>query len=328
MGWGSSHAQLITSSPGGVSAAPSTQKSGSAAKNKKATEELLDIVSNWSCLLGDGEEEEGKDVRRLLAQGADINAADESGTTVLMHAAGRWGPIKLLLDYGADINAANKEGYTALMEAVTGCVGKGEGITMGGMVDFVRIEDVRLLLEKGANPKAVAKDGKTALSLAQGDKRLTRVVKAAIANYGSGKKLDLSSVFNAEAAFMQAVEKGDAAAVQRLLEKDADADTDRALSLAVEHGRTKVVELLLKRGVDVNGVVRDDAPWSLLGYAARKGYAEIVRLLINAGADVNDWPCGGRFCPWGETVLSVSKDYHEIVRMLKAAGAKEKPAGD
>jgi ankyrin repeat protein len=59
----------------------------------------------------------------LLDHGADINAVDSSGNTVL-HAAfeklcrENYDYIKMLLDHGADINAVNNSGKTVLHAAL------------------------------------------------------------------------------------------------------------------------------------------------------------------------------------------------------------------
>ncbi len=91
-------------------------------------------------------------VRRLLALGADINAKETYGTTVLMWASlrGHLEVVKVLLEKGADINAKDSGGKNALMKASQYCHPK----------------VVRALLEKGADVNANAKDGTTALDCA------------------------------------------------------------------------------------------------------------------------------------------------------------------
>jgi hypothetical protein len=75
----------------------------------------------------------------LLASGADVNARDNDGQTVLMKAANNATVydevVKLLLSRGAEVNARNENGLTAL--AIAARVG--------------RADVVRLLLANGAN---------------------------------------------------------------------------------------------------------------------------------------------------------------------------------
>ena len=339
MGWGSSYAQLITSSPGGVSAAPSTQKSGSAAKNKQASEELLAVARGW-CALSAGEEEDlgaREEVQRLLAAGADINAADHTGEmgatgaespggTALMYAAREWmhNTAKFLIERGANINAVDDGGRTALMWALEGNSGC---VAMRGSVG-VDARSVRLLLEKGANPKVAAKDGTTALSIAADDQKLSRMVKAAIDNYGSGKKLELNSGIDAvdaneETALMRAVNKGDVAGVQSLLEKGAgvdmtDAQGNTPLMRAAEKGNTTIIEALLRRGANINA--EDTYGMTALSLAVREGRADAVKILLGEKAKIDvtiyDAPCG-------ESLLNsaVSQGNANIVKLLIDAGA-------
>lgn len=59
-------------------------------------------------------------IEALINEGADINAADENGETVLMKAARANSDIavaELLVGWGADINAVDKKYETALMKA-------------------------------------------------------------------------------------------------------------------------------------------------------------------------------------------------------------------
>ena len=78
-------------------------------------------------------------VKKLLDEGADINAKDD-GLTLLTKAAteGYLKTAKLLIDKKADINARTNEGNTALMAA--------------SMTGYTKI--VELLVNVGANTKA------------------------------------------------------------------------------------------------------------------------------------------------------------------------------
>jgi uncharacterized protein len=93
-------------------------------------------------------------VRRLLWEGADVNAKDSEGRTALMFAAvnGHTKSVKALLEHGADVNAKDNDGCTALILA-----------SSSGAVDIVRN-----LLSRGADLSGrVAQTGKTALALAE-----------------------------------------------------------------------------------------------------------------------------------------------------------------
>lgn len=308
MGWGSSYAQ---SSGGG--------------KNPQATAELLAIAQYWCPMEAEGDGV-NKDVQRLLAAGADINAVGEDGRTVLMNAVRAWeyGTAKLLIDRGADINATDDEGRTVLMWALM------SGGSCPAMKGFMGVDtrSVRLLLEKGANPKVAAKDGTTALSIAADDQKLSRMVKAAIDNYGSGKKLELNSGIDAvdaneETALMRAVNKGDVASVKSLLEKGAgvdmtDAQGNTPLMRAAEKGNTTIIEALLRHGANVNA--EDTYGMTALSLAVREGRADAVKILLGKKAKIDvtiyDAPCG-------ESLLNsaVSQGNANIVKLLIDAGA-------
>lgn len=116
------------------------------------------------------------DLRRLLASGADINARDEAGNTVLMHAAGiRWyshempvtlDVVKYLVEQGADVHARNHQGLNALEvamchrecdeEVLAWLRSQGLTASLGAELAMAAghddVDGVRRLLAAGANP--------------------------------------------------------------------------------------------------------------------------------------------------------------------------------
>jgi ankyrin repeat protein len=86
---------------------------------------------------------------QLLTEGADINAADRNGETLLFDAAETEsdGIAQLLLEAGADVNAAAKSGVTPLHAAAAAG----------------HAQVVQLLLQAGAKTDAAAKSGRNAL---------------------------------------------------------------------------------------------------------------------------------------------------------------------
>ena len=91
-------------------------------------------------------------------------------------------------------------------------------------------------------------------------------------------------------AMLEAAEKGDLSAINRLItvgtKVDVRDESNRTpLYMAVEKNRTEAVKLLLAEGADVNVQARDgDTPWLLAGALGR---AEILRHLMAASPDLS-----------------------------------------
>ena len=98
----------------------------------------------------------------LMAHGADVNARNESGET-LLHAAAADGDtavLELLLPHGATIAARDRAGFTPLHRAVQ----KGH------------VDAATRLIASGADANAAAADGTTPLSLAAGDPEMEALI--------------------------------------------------------------------------------------------------------------------------------------------------------
>jgi len=172
-------------------------------------------------------------VRKLLAEGADVNARNRSGRTPLIYACayGRVGPevVETLLAAGADANATDRDaGRTPLIYACEhGRVGP---------------EVVEALLAAGADPNVAEKDGRTALNVAAA-LATTAVVRALLEG---GARVN-----GEDAPLITAAGEGRLDMVRELLAAGADANrrSDRgetALSVAERKGHVKIAEVLKK----------------------------------------------------------------------------------
>ena len=206
----------------------------------------------------------------LLDHGADVAAADNSGSTALMLAAigGHEAVTKLLLDHGADVAAATNHGRTALMLAATG---GHEAVT-------------KLLLDHGADVAAATNDGYTALmhAAAGGHEAVTKL----LLDHGA----DVAAATNhGRTALMLAVPGGHEAVTKLLLDHGADvAAAENAGVTALIHaaygGHEAVTKLLLDHGADV--AAADSDGFTALLVAAAGGHEAVTKLLLDHGADV------------------------------------------
>ncbi len=90
-------------------------------------------------------------VKKLVEKGADLQAKDNSGRTVLHFAAmsGDLDTVKWLVEKGADLQAKDNEGLTVLHWAA----------------NYGRLDTIKWLVEKGADVNARTNLGSTTLSL-------------------------------------------------------------------------------------------------------------------------------------------------------------------
>jgi ankyrin repeat protein len=240
-----------------------------------------------------------KQVRRMLATGADVNETDDyPGKTPLLAAAlhGYFDIARLLVANGADVNAADSNGLTPLMGACS------EG--------HIRIAG--LLLANGAKVNAKVKCLRSALE------------------YG-GEPGDFEP-YRGVTALMRAADGGRLKVVKMLLRKGAHVNAQSefcryedgrktlgwtVLIHAVGRGDVAISRLLIKRGANVDAMT--SRGWTALMQASFEGNFPLAKLLVQHGADVSARNEDG------ETAMKQAsrRGHSEIVRFLSAHGAKE-----
>jgi ankyrin repeat protein len=181
----------------------------------------------------------------LLEAGAAVSVPDDTGATPL-HIAARLGSVELcqlLIETGAKINAEGTRNDPGVLH---------EAAKNG------HVEALSLLLEAGAHVDALNRSGHTAF--------FSAVVKGQeeVATFLLGKKADS----RIPGSFWS-------------VSSDMWLETS-ALLPAAASGDHRIVEILLKQGLDVNERIKDTTP---LSAAVWGGHRSTVRLLIDAGAD-------------------------------------------
>jgi ankyrin repeat protein len=240
-------------------------------------------------------------IRRLLADGADPNARDESGASPLDEAVwqGSVEIAKLLLDGGAKLNEPEtKTGATPLNEAV-----------FKGHIDVVR-----LLLARGADASVRDHAGFLPVENALREHQL-EVMLLLLAQRGKDENL-LNHLLE------QAIRKGQDDTVTVLLDAGASVNARfasgfTALYDAALNGDDQIVSLLVSRGAKVNERESNSLTTPLYAAAAFGRQGPVVTLLL-WGADPN---LAGKE---GMTPLHAAEanGYGKIAERIRAAGGR------
>ena len=198
-------------------------------------------------------------VQKLLAAGADVNAADSEGTTALMHAVveSDLAMMKLLISNGANINAKNAVDSTALMYAAT------------------NLPKARMLVDAGAVANAKGKRGATPMNVAVTTFGSTPVLKL-LAGKGAQPENGMMAL---------AAAKGDLEAIQFLLDAGIPAGdaNGTAVSAAITARCEACVRLLVEKGAPVNAV---RITGGLLNDTVKRAMPELSQFLVDHGASL------------------------------------------
>lgn len=214
-----------------------------------------------------------------LRHGADVSSLDSFDGTGLIRAAdrGHHDIVGRLLQAGIDIDHVNNLGWTALHEAI---------ILGDGSRQYV--DTVRVLVAAGADVKLPSqKDGVPPLRHAEskGFGTIAEVLRKALASDRRGRVGQ--SV--ADSRLLAAAASGDAAAAAIALRQGADLEARdehrrTPLLLAVTEDRLAVARLLVALGADPDALDdRHDTPWLVTGVT---GSVPMLEILLPADPDL------------------------------------------
>lgn len=241
-------------------------------------------------------------VAALVAQGADVNAAQPDGATALHWAVhfDLGATVDLLLRRGARVNAANDHGVTPLALAC----------------ESGRAALVGRLLQAGADPNLATDTGVTPLMVAARGGRLD-AVKALIAH---GAAVNAAEISHRQTALMWAVAQKHAGVASVLLENRADARArtptrHRTIQTGNRYGDQNSIKGSVSE-TDLGG-------FTPLLFAARVGDADSARALLDAGAPVDDVAANGA------TALTIAahSGQHDVAALLLERGANPNADG-
>ena len=237
---------------------------------------LLALIDTSSALAGKAplaDAAEANDpgrIARLLQGNPNVNARQVDGMIALHWAAYHNNTElgKALLKRGSEHSDRNRYGITPLYLASQ----NGNG------------ELVAALLKAGADPNASIPGGETALMTAS----RTGKIEAVNALLGAGADVNATER-RGQTAIMWAAAEGHIGIVDALLAAKADFLTPlpdsgfNAFYFAIREGKTDVVQLLLKAGADINGIMN---PKNTRGKNVKKGTSPLLLAVENGHYDL------------------------------------------
>ena len=225
---------------------------------------------------------------RLLAKGANPNAAGPDGTTPVMYAAANNDAelVRALIKAGANVTRQNQFGTSAITEA--------------SIIGATPI--IQALLKAGADPNTKNPEGETPLMAVA----RSGSTDAAMLLVEAGADVNAKETFGGQTALMLAAAQHQASMVKLLVSRGADVNA-RAI---VRQWERKVITEPRPKDMNKGG-------FTPLLYAAREGCVACARYLVEGGADPNlEDP--DRVTPLNMALLNL---HFEVADYLIRAGA-------
>ncbi len=283
-------------------------------------------------------------VKELIEKGADLQAKNNYGWTVLHYAAenGHLDTVKWLVEKGADVNAKTDGGSTVLSLTSNtevkqwlrehGAINNDDMLTAAENGNWTL---VKKLIEQGADLQAKNNNGWTVLHYAAWNGHLDTVKwlvekgadLQAKDNHGwtalsVTSSNEVKQWLREHAAInidntLTAAKNGNWTLVKKLIDQGADLQAkniygERVLHWAVLSEHLDTVKWLVEQGADVQA--KTNYGWTVLHLAARYGNLDTVKWLVEQGADVQAKDNSG------STAMSLTQN-NEVKQWLREHGA-------
>jgi ankyrin repeat protein len=245
-------------------------------------------------------------VSLLIAKGANVNAADENGQTVLHCAVSMQNTnlVSVLLAKGADINLKNTAGKTPLDVARdAGCA--------------KAISEVYAAMGIKVAKEPPGADDLIKIMKSNDANRWEQVIAMVVENPAALNETAKS--MNPWSPFVYAISVADLPVVKFLVAKGGDVKQANVLTTAISRGKADIARFLLAQGAPVNP---PDASYPPLCAALTRKDADMVELLLENGAEINPKKCAST--PLGSAIEGGST---ELVELMLEKGAKVNPDG-
>ena len=213
-------------------------------------------------------------VKKLIAQGADVNGTEGGAWTPLAEAAsvGHAQVVKVLLENGAEVDANDSHGYTPLYYAIWSDIWSDDE-------EETSVETVKALISGGADVNKRPADDKDYSPLVyaiwQGHKGNVEIILDAGADLNTKDEKGYTPLY--WAAFSSAKDVFDLILSRK--------DYPNTVYLAACKGDLDRVTTLIEGGTDVNA--KDEFGCTPLHWAALADSPEVADFLIAKGADLN-----------------------------------------
>ncbi|BDG76743.1 ankyrin repeat domain-containing protein [Wolbachia pipientis] len=258
-------------------------------------------------------------VKSLVSRGANINAKDNDGNTLLHNAAreDRLDAVKCLIDNGANINVKNNRNLTPLQ--VVGSNSNIERVLRQAHLDkelllTVKSEEVlktiNNLIVKGING---GEDRHGAYYFAwAGD---LGTVKFIVQNEGS---VNVTDKYGCTLLHWAAL-KGHSDIAKFLVDKGANVNAKDILGrtpmhFAASNGKLDIVKYFIdEEKVDVN--IKDNGYWTPLHWASWGGHLDVAKYLVDKRANINAKDKGSKI----PLNVAIDQKHNDVVKYLEQA---------
>ena len=266
-----------------------------------------------------------EEVKSFLAAGMDVNANVDGTALIAATASKNFNMVKLLVENGADVNETNYLGsaltaaiYVGNFDIASYLINNGADVNYAagdGTTPMLvaaqtgQAEMIELLAKEGATVNyVVPESGVTPLIIASAKGHLA-AVEQLIKSGANVNYLDYSGI----SPLVWALLGNHVDVAKMLLKQGANPNVERVMISALAHADTDFIDLLVKKGADINGMAFGKMPYIV--WCAKNKLPKGVEILIKNGADIKAVDADG--CTALDYAL-INKEY-DLVKILDPA---------